>query len=180
MDEQRDVTADRRQADQREADQREADQRQAARRETARRDPGDRPVEAPAAQPAASAAPEPQPRARAADAPAAEPRTTDAGTADRTPATDAGGADASIWDAARAEELRGRWHHVQTGFVDDPKSSVASARALVDEAMQGLEESVRDREEAVERSGARAADSTEGMRDAVQQYHRLLDRLLSV
>ncbi|WP_327000013.1 hypothetical protein OHA72_33400 [Dactylosporangium sp. NBC_01737] len=85
-----------------------------------------------------------------------------------------------IWDAAKADEIRHRWHDVQTHFVEDPRGSVAEARQLVDEAMQGLADSVHTREEQLEHAGARASDSTEGMRDTVLQYHQLLDRLLAV
>lgn len=86
----------------------------------------------------------------------------------------------AIWDTAKADEFRHRWHDVQTHFVEDPRGSVTEARQLVDEAVQSLADSVHDREEQLEHSGARASDSTEGMRDTVLQYHHLLDRLLTV
>jgi hypothetical protein len=88
--------------------------------------------------------------------------------------------DQGIWDAAKADEIRHRWHDVQTHFVEDPRGSVTEARQLVDEAVRGLAASVHDREEQLEHAGARASDSTEGMRDTVLQYHQLLDRLLAV
>ncbi|GAA0735451.1 hypothetical protein Drose_19685 [Dactylosporangium roseum] len=110
--------------------------------------------------------------------PGAPAGTTPVDTAAHQP--DDTAAEGPLWDPAKAEELRGRWHDVQTKFVDDPKGSLSSAKALVDEAVHGLEDSVRDREEAFGRSGARISDSTEGMRATVQQYHHLLDRLLSV
>jgi hypothetical protein len=88
--------------------------------------------------------------------------------------------EAGIWDSARAEEFRQRWHEVQTRFVEDPPGSVGEARHLVDEAVQALADGVHARQEQLERGGARAADSTEGMRDTVLQYQHLLDRLLSV
>ncbi|MFI5914147.1 hypothetical protein [Dactylosporangium sp. NPDC051541] len=46
--------------------------------------------------------------------------------------------------------------------------------------MRGLADSVHEREVQLARSGARASDSTEGMRDTVMQYHRLLEQVLSV
>jgi hypothetical protein len=88
--------------------------------------------------------------------------------------------DAGIWDATKADEFRHRWHDVQTHFVEDPRGSLTEARQLVDEAVQSLAASVHDREEQLERAGARSSDSTEGMRDTVLQYHQLLDRLLTV
>jgi hypothetical protein len=91
-----------------------------------------------------------------------------------------GDRDPAIWDTAKADEFRHRWHEVQTCFVEDPHGSVTEARQLVDEAVQALSASVHDREEQLERAGARSSDSTEGMRDTVLQYHQLLDRLLRV
>ncbi|WP_238006851.1 hypothetical protein KZZ52_24705 [Dactylosporangium sp. AC04546] len=85
-----------------------------------------------------------------------------------------------IWESARADEFRQRWHEIQTHFVEDPQSTVTDARQLVDEAAQTLAENVHRREEEFARAGARTSDSTEGMRDAVLQYQHLLDRLLSV
>ncbi|MEV4517668.1 hypothetical protein AB0K00_53010 [Dactylosporangium sp. NPDC049525] len=85
-----------------------------------------------------------------------------------------------IWDAAKADEFRNRWHEVQTHFVEDPRGSVTEARQLVDEAVQSLADNVHQREEQLEHAGARSSDSTEGMRDTVLQYHQLLDRLLAV
>ncbi|MER7008176.1 hypothetical protein ABT297_34725 [Dactylosporangium sp. NPDC000555] len=90
------------------------------------------------------------------------------------------GGEPRIWDPAKADEFRQRWHQLQTHFVEDPPGSVTGARQLMDDAVQALAASVHDREEQLERVGARASDSTEGMRDTVLRYHELLDRLLSV
>jgi hypothetical protein len=89
-------------------------------------------------------------------------------------------ADAAIWDNGQAEEIRRRWHDVQTRFVEDPKGSLGEARRLLDETVEQLNAGVRDREEQLEHAGARSSDSTEGMRATVLEYHHLLDRLLSV
>jgi hypothetical protein len=88
--------------------------------------------------------------------------------------------EAGIWDPAQAEQLRQRWHEMQTRFVEDPEATVTEARQLLDEAVQSLTDNVHEREEQLARTGARGSDSTEGKRDAVLQYHRLLDRLLAV
>ncbi|MER7283005.1 hypothetical protein ABT369_52120 [Dactylosporangium sp. NPDC000244] len=117
------------------------------------------------------------------DSPATTPAQTPSPTGAQTAAEAAPGAgtrETPIWDSARAEEIRRRWHDLQTSFVENPARSVGEARQLVDEAVEGLTASVRGREEQLERAGARSSDSTEGMRDAVLQYHHLLDRLLSV
>ncbi|GAA1501285.1 hypothetical protein GCM10009827_010010 [Dactylosporangium maewongense] len=115
----------------------------------------------------------PQTTTTSAGEPAA-PQTTTATTAPE------GVRDLSIWDTGKADEFRHRWHDVQTHFVEDPRGSVTEARQLVDEAMQALSASVHEREDQLERAGARSSDSTEGMRDTVLRYHQLLDRLLTV
>ncbi|MGI5184177.1 hypothetical protein ACQEVZ_48765 [Dactylosporangium sp. CA-152071] len=114
----------------------------------------------------------PQTTTTSAGEPAA-PQTT-------TAAAPEGVRDLSIWDTGKADEFRHRWHDVQTHFVEDPRGSVTEARQLVDEAMQALSASVHEREDQLERAGARSSDSTEGMRDTVLRYHQLLDRLLTV
>lgn len=105
------------------------------------------------------------------------PTQAEMATGQAQPAT---GSEQAIWDATKADEFRHRWHEVQTHFVEDPRASVTEARQLVDEAVQSLTDSVHDREQQLEHAGARASDSTEGMRDTVLQYHHLLDRLLTV
>ncbi|GAA4259060.1 hypothetical protein [Dactylosporangium darangshiense] len=85
-----------------------------------------------------------------------------------------------IWDTTQSEDFRRRWHKVESRFVQDPPGSVTEARQLVDEAVKALAESVHSREEQLERGSAPAPDSIADMRNSVLQYHRLLDRLLSV
>ncbi|GGM68527.1 hypothetical protein ACFFX1_14830 [Dactylosporangium sucinum] len=87
---------------------------------------------------------------------------------------------AGIWDTTQAQDLRRRWHEVESGFVADPPGSVTEARQLLDEAMKALADNVYSREEQLERGGAQASDSIAGMRDTVLQYHQMFDRLLSV
>ncbi|MEV4132877.1 hypothetical protein AB0J72_12015 [Dactylosporangium sp. NPDC049742] len=121
----------------------------------------------------------PQQTTTSAAAPAG-PQTTTAAPPQGTTAAPEGVRDLSIWDTGKADEFRHRWHDVQTHFVEDPRGSVTEARQLVDEAMQALSASVNEREDQLERAGARSSDSTEGMRDTVLRYHQLLDRILTV
>jgi len=153
------------------------------------RDDNSEPIQTPPATPA------PAPQATPAQAASAQPaagQPAQAESASAQPAAAQEGAgpsrerridgirDLAIWDTAKADEFRHRWHDVQTHFVENPRGSVAEARQLVDEATQALTASVHEREEELERGGARSSDSTEGMRDTVLQYHQLLDRLLAV
>ncbi|MEU0556918.1 hypothetical protein [Dactylosporangium sp. NPDC006015] len=127
----------------------------------------------------------PQTTTTSAGGPAAPQTTTTSAGEPAAPQTTTAAApegvrDLSIWDTGKADEFRHRWHDVQTHFVEDPRGSVTEARQLVDEAMQALSASVHEREDQLERAGARSSDSTEGMRDTVLRYHQLLDRLLTV
>ncbi|MGI5240953.1 hypothetical protein [Dactylosporangium sp. CA-139066] len=134
----------------------------------------------PAPQPATQATTPPPAPAPAPTAPQAAPPGTQP-TQEASPEPAAASSESTcIWDPGQAEQLRQRWHEMQTRFVEDPTATVAEARQLLDEAVQSLADNVHEREEQLARAGARGSDSTEGKRDAVQQYHRLLDRLLAV
>ncbi|WP_238006521.1 hypothetical protein KZZ52_16410 [Dactylosporangium sp. AC04546] len=85
-----------------------------------------------------------------------------------------------LWDATQAQDLRRRWHDVESGFLADPPGSVTEARQLLDEAVKALADNVYSREEQLEHGGAQASDSIAGMRDTVLEYHQMFDRLLSV
>ncbi|WP_433615760.1 hypothetical protein ACQP2P_12630 [Dactylosporangium sp. CA-139114] len=111
-----------------------------------------------------------------AQQPAHQPRAASDPQPQQYPATQQPG----IWETTQTDEFRRRWHKVESRFVQDPPGSVTEARQLVDEAVKALAESVHSREEQIARGGARASDSIADMRDSVLQYHRLLDRLLSV
>ncbi|GAA2385657.1 hypothetical protein [Dactylosporangium salmoneum] len=123
-----------------------------------------------------------QPRPYAPPAPtrSAPTGSASAGSTPATAAAETTAAEAPLWDDTRADGFRRRWHELQTRFVEDPKATVAEARQIIDDAVQALADNVHDREEELARVGARTSDSTEGMRGTVLQYHKLLDRVLSV
>lgn len=62
---------------------------------------------------------------------------------------------------ADAAALRGRWHDIQSGFVDDPRAAVAAAGDLVHEAVRTAGEG-----------------DTEALRQALRGYHMVLESLL--
>jgi len=73
-----------------------------------------------------------------------------------------------------------RWREIQTSFVDEPRTSVEQADALVAELMQRLATSFsaeRGRLEAQWDSGDDV--STEELRVALTRYRSFFDRLLS-
>jgi hypothetical protein len=79
-------------------------------------------------------------------------------------------------------ELRGRWDDIQTGFVDEPRTSVEQADALVAEVMKRLADSFATERQALETQWARGDDaaSTEDLRVALRRYRSFFDRLLSI
>lgn len=79
------------------------------------------------------------------------------------------------------QELRRRWDHVQTGFVDEPRQSVKQADELVAEAMKRIAEGFAGARNTLEHQWDRGDDvSTEDLRIALQKYRVFFQRLLSV
>ena len=80
----------------------------------------------------------------------------------------------------QSERFTGRWQEIQTGFVDEPRESVAKADALVAELMQELAASFSDERERLESQWEGGDDvSTEDLRVALRRYRSFFDRLLS-
>jgi hypothetical protein len=73
-----------------------------------------------------------------------------------------------------------RWQEIQTGFVDEPRSSVEKADALVAELMQKLASVFSSEREQLEEQWDKGDDvSTEDLRVALTRYRSFFDRLLS-
>jgi hypothetical protein len=88
---------------------------------------------------------------------------------------------ASLFSDDTASELRERWTDVQAGFVDEPKSAVEQADALVAEVMKRLADSFATERKALEQQWSRGDDaSTEDLRVALRRYRSFFDRLLSL
>ena len=98
-----------------------------------------------------------------------------------TPDDDRGGKTAPLFDDAAANDLRDRWTDVQTGFVDEPRSAVEGADALVAEVMKRLADGFATERQALEAQWSRGDDvSTEDLRVALRRYRSFFDRLLSI
>jgi hypothetical protein len=75
---------------------------------------------------------------------------------------------------------RSRWEQIQARFVDDPKSSVEQADALVNEVIHELETSFGSERETLEAQWQRGEDvQTEDLRVVLRRYRSFFDRLLS-
>jgi len=105
----------------------------------------------------------------------------------------AGGAPARIQQEEQREEqnqllgqdlvsdLRSRWDHVQTGFVDEPREAVKEADELVAQAMKRLAEVFADERARLEQQWDRGDNvNTEDLRIALKKYRTFFQRLLSV
>jgi hypothetical protein len=79
-----------------------------------------------------------------------------------------------------SEGFTRRWREIQTGFVDEPRNSVAQADGLVAELMQRLAAGFSEERQRLEGQWDRGDDvSTEDLRVALTRYRSFFDRLLS-
>ena len=82
-----------------------------------------------------------------------------------------------LLDDDAADEFKERWQKTQADFVDDPRSAVATADALVAELMKRLaEEFARERSELEKQWSEGGEASTEDLRVALQRYRSFFSR----
>lgn len=72
--------------------------------------------------------------------------------------------------AAVAASTEGPWNEVQAIFVDDPRASIARAADLVDDRVEALIQSVRERQHSILSAGQAEHAGTEELRVALQHY----------
>ena len=89
---------------------------------------------------------------------------------------------APLFDPQLAEDMRGRWSSIQSGFVDDPRRAVQQADELVAQALQDLARSFAQHRSDIEaEAGAGQQEpSTENLRVALRRYRSFFERLLSL
>jgi hypothetical protein len=88
---------------------------------------------------------------------------------------------APLFDDAAAGELRATWGTVQASFVDEPRSAVEQADALVAEVMKRLADTFGAERKSLEMQWSKGDDvSTEELRLALRRYRSFFDRLLSI
>jgi hypothetical protein len=86
----------------------------------------------------------------------------------------------ALLPADRTSGYRERWVSIQSRFVDDPRSSVDQADALVAEIVQDLQSTFGSERRALESQWQRGDDvQTEDLRVALQRYRTFFDRLLA-
>jgi hypothetical protein len=85
----------------------------------------------------------------------------------------------TLFSESEMTEFRAQWNTVQTGFVDEPRRTVADADKLVAVVMQRLAEGFANERSGLEKQWGRGDDvSTEDLRLALQRYRSFFDRLL--
>jgi hypothetical protein len=79
------------------------------------------------------------------------------------------------------ERFVARWQEIQAGFVDEPRRAVQDADALVVDLMDRLARVLAEERARLESSpGAGEGVSTEDLRQGLQRYRSLFERLLAV
>ena len=89
-------------------------------------------------------------------------------------------AQTSLLPDDETERFTRRWEEIQASFVDEPRTSVEQADALVADLMQGLAAGFSDERQRLEGQWDRGDDvSTENLRVALTRYRSFFDRLLA-
>lgn len=79
-----------------------------------------------------------------------------------------------------ADHFRGRWEHIQSDFVDEPRRAVEQADALVAEVITTLADSFSKEQQRLEGQWSSGDNvSTDDLRIALQRYRSFFQRLLS-
>lgn len=90
-------------------------------------------------------------------------------------------AHAPLFHDEEGRGFRTRWEAIQTGFVDEPRTAVEQADALVAAMMKRLAEVFSDERKSLEAQWGRGDNvSTEDLRIALKRYRSFFEKLLAV
>ena len=85
----------------------------------------------------------------------------------------------SLLNREESELLRTRWNEIQGKFVDEPRSAVEQADALVSEVIQQITQMFANEHSSLESQWKQGNDvSTEDLRKALQHYRSFFNRLV--
>jgi len=84
---------------------------------------------------------------------------------------------AHVFEEQEAEQFRAQWRDLQAGFVDEPKSAVRDAEALVSQMMEALTAHITEQRDALT---GRDGEDTEELRMTMRRYRSLAEKILSV
>ncbi len=86
-----------------------------------------------------------------------------------------------LFSDSQLGDFRSLWSKIQTGFVDEPRRTVADADKLVASVMQQLAEGFANERCGLEKQWDHGDSvSTEDLRVALQRYRSFFDRLLKL
>ena len=85
----------------------------------------------------------------------------------------------ALLDHDESEHFRTRWNEVQGKFVDEPRSAVQQADALVSDVIEKITQIFTNEHGALEAQWKEGKDvSTEDLRKALQHYRSFFNRLV--
>jgi hypothetical protein len=86
----------------------------------------------------------------------------------------------ALLDRDTTDLLRTRWNEIQGKFVDEPRSAVQQADALVSEVIEKINQMFRNERSTLEGQWKQGNDvSTEDLRKALQHYRSFFNRLVA-
>lgn len=84
-----------------------------------------------------------------------------------------------LLDDGQAERLRARWNEIQAKFVDEPRSSVSEADALVSDVIQQILQKFNNEVHTLESQWNKGDEiSTEDLRQVLQHYRSFFNHLV--
>jgi hypothetical protein len=93
--------------------------------------------------------------------------------------TDAGSSEALL-NHEESGRFRTRWNEIQGKFVDEPRSAVQQADALVSEVIENITQMFANEHQLLEGQWNQGKDvSTEDLRKTLQRYRSFFNRLVS-
>ena len=112
------------------------------------------------------------------EAPLPEPQMGETLKEQAPPDTSAGSPEALL-DPVDRERFRTRWSQIQGTFVDEPRSAVQQADALVAEVIEQITQLFANESSALQDQWNQGDDaSTEDLRQALQHYRSFFNRLM--
>ena len=96
-----------------------------------------------------------------------------------TPISTNAGLSTALLDHEESEHLHTRWNEIQGRFVDEPRSAVQQADALVSEVIEKITQMFANEHSSLEGQWKQGNDvSTEDLRKALQRYRSFFNRLV--
>ena len=99
--------------------------------------------------------------------------------AHEAPISEKAGSPAVLLNHEQSEHFRTRWNEIQGKFVDEPRSAVQQADALVSDVVEQITQMFANEHSSLEAQWNQGNDvSTEDLRKALQRYRSFFNRLV--